>query len=240
MSMKAPTDCSARGTHANRRREAWILAHPAKAYMPAFTLIELLAVIAIIAVMAAMIFPQVSRVKAGAMEARCLGNLKQILTATVAASNDNNGNFPRYDTGESGVPWMQDFLWSYLNSSPKPSSVPIIGTVYLCPAAWNNAKQGWMRYNGGNYRYNVWFAPDKRPQYKWSEAVVLFDKQWGDWAPDTWSHFPGPNPIVNFAYADGHVASLTYKDCTKQPERLWAWGGGAEIWCPVFRNGWIQ
>ena len=208
--------------------------------MPAFTLIELLAVIAIIAVMAAMIFPQVSRVKAGAMEARCLGNLKQILTATVAASNDNNGNFPRYDTGESGVPWMQDFLWSYLNSSPKPSSVPIIGTVYQCPAAWNNAKQGWMRYNGGNYRYNVWFAPDKRPQYKWSEAVVLFDKQWGDWAPDTWSHFPGPNPIVNFAYADGHVASLTYKDCTKQPERLWAWGGGAEIWCPVFRNGWIQ
>jgi prepilin-type N-terminal cleavage/methylation domain-containing protein len=57
----------------------------------AFTLVELLVVIAIISLLAALLLPALSRAKASAKEASCLGNLSQLEAAFQMYAADNGG-----------------------------------------------------------------------------------------------------------------------------------------------------
>jgi prepilin-type N-terminal cleavage/methylation domain-containing protein/prepilin-type processing-associated H-X9-DG protein len=61
-----------------------------------FTLIELLVVIAIIAILAAILFPVFAKAREKARQTACLNNQKQIATAFLMWSQDNNEMFPDY------------------------------------------------------------------------------------------------------------------------------------------------
>ncbi len=80
-----------------------------------FTLIELLVVIAIIAILAGMLLPTLSNARKTARSAKCIGNLKQIATAALMYSGDNNDLSPmqcQYYRGRS-YNWAKGFEEEY-------------------------------------------------------------------------------------------------------------------------------
>jgi prepilin-type N-terminal cleavage/methylation domain-containing protein/prepilin-type processing-associated H-X9-DG protein len=199
-----------------------------------FTLVELLVVILIFGVLATVAMMLARSAVAKANHAKCLGNVKQLVAATVLASVDLNGRFPEME-GKSG-PWMQDVLRPYVGGgSTRPAGLSLVNSVFTCNAAQKNKQRAWMK-NGIQYRYNSFTAPGKTPLRNWSDAVVIFDKHWGDWPVSAWSHFPGANARVNIGYADGHVRAMSYDDYHK----VCSWGGSVESYCPIYQKGWRE
>jgi prepilin-type N-terminal cleavage/methylation domain-containing protein/prepilin-type processing-associated H-X9-DG protein len=76
-----------------------------------FTLIELLTSIAIIGILAAILIPVVGTVRHSARSSQSLSNLRQIGTAAVLYTTDNNGNFPLLDGQERRWPAeLEDYM----------------------------------------------------------------------------------------------------------------------------------
>ena len=80
-----------------------------------FTLIELLVVIAIIAILAAILFPVFAKAREKARQTSCLSNQKQIATAIITFTQDNNEIMP-----------VKTTVWS---------SIGLSGKVLTCPDA---------------------------------------------------------------------------------------------------------
>lgn len=127
-----------------------------------FTLIELLVVIAIVAILAALLFPILTSAKANATRTACANNIKQIVIAALAYSDDWSGRLP----GLNAFGDIQDGRFSISSRTPKPSvgrgtlwSYLKTRAIFICPVDLQHRTPADMSnaqgLGGFNYTYSV-------------------------------------------------------------------------------------
>ena len=172
-----------------------------------FTLIELLVVIAIIAILAAMLLPALSKAKDAAKGIACIGNLRQLGSATLAYTDDYKGTFPNYGTMTAGSCWDYKIA-DYLNYST--TSTTARSAIYHCPAgiinpsiALNQSRGYSMNYyvaSGNNNPSDTKIGKTRRD----GELLVLLDF----WTTTGMENFVG-----------GHLNNMEYTDLAT-PQRV--------------------
>ncbi|HTV40603.1 MAG TPA: DUF1559 domain-containing protein [Candidatus Sulfotelmatobacter sp.] len=130
----------------------------------AFTLIELLVVIAIIAILAAVLLPVLSAAQESARRTQCLNNLKQLATAWVMYSSDNNDKImpnPAQTVVQGVDTTYQNWVNGYLSwADPNPDNTNV---VYLQRAATGPYC---------NYAIGIFKCPDDK--FKCTEGGVPY------------------------------------------------------------------
>ena len=151
----------------------------------AFTLIELLAAIAVIALLAALLFPLASRMIVKSQTSKCAANLRQIYSASLLWSQENDNamllTFPTLNPTPTST-WDQalrpylgiDSTWpSAQNAGKRPPS------VFACPASKSLTTLSRLSDYGKNaFVNNPYPVPTQGPAYRWagfnSASKVIF------------------------------------------------------------------
>ncbi len=202
-----------------------------------FTLIELLTVIAIIGILASILIPTVSAVRESARNAQCMSNLRQIGMGILAATEENEGRFPRIDAEAlEEVPWndveaLMAVVEPYVDRSvgegehPDESSATHGVGVWRCPTIMAERFVQWSYYPNGD----MWIGGPEQPRSlselpaptrfpiigdRGSDNVRTGGHQdFGSWnigeqfQPATGWH---SNDRLNMAFADGSVRGYSY------------------------------
>jgi prepilin-type N-terminal cleavage/methylation domain-containing protein len=168
----------------------------------AFTLVELLVVIAIIAILVALLLPVISRARLKALQAKCLGNLRQLALASATYISDTGRPVGRENPAFPDARWMGTLIDYYKSRD-----------LLVCPAApfrkltppqngQGTADTAWVRWTSdsktnfyGSFGYNGWFYDvQKRKDFQFfinkeasvespAQTPVFMDANWIDMFP---------------------------------------------------------
>jgi len=207
-----------------------LFSHRPRRIHSAFTVIELLVVIGVIAILLILTFPVLEKVNASRMNAGCVSNLRQLLTATSFYLGDHEMTYPKHynDALASGDRVKQWFL-PLIGYPNAPYQIAPYATTYVqhggygvkkapffCmknPSFKTSGQQAWT-----NYAMNLRLL-GKRAATLSSSKVLFFDANYSN-APALryvtngpgsaeWSRYiPVHGRFSNFAFTDGHVEAI--------------------------------
>jgi prepilin-type N-terminal cleavage/methylation domain-containing protein/prepilin-type processing-associated H-X9-DG protein len=178
----------------------------------AFTLIELLVVIAIIGILAALLLPVLSKAKSRAQGAACLSQGKQMMTAMLLYTTENNDFFPpnpddgntnvgyNWCPGSAGIGGPQEFNPDVLEDPTRSLLIGYLGgnvNVFRCPA-----DQRMGLYQGTKPAFIGQIVPAART-FSMSQAVGTIDPGYDATGPGPGAtHYGIPNLPVNGPWLD--------------------------------------
>lgn len=178
-----------------------------------FTLVEVLAVIAILAVVAAMLLPVLYRAKQKAQGAACMGNLQQMMTATILYAGDNHDFYPpnpddgntlpgyNWVSGNAGIGDPQEFDPDVIKDPNRSLLISYLHgevTIFHCPA---DRRQG--VYQGSDPALAGQTVPAART-YSMNQAVGTIDPGFDATGPGSkGTHSGAPNLPVNGPHLNG-------------------------------------
>jgi prepilin-type N-terminal cleavage/methylation domain-containing protein/prepilin-type processing-associated H-X9-DG protein len=180
----------------------------AKSFGRAFTLIELLVVIAIIAILAALLLPVLSKAKGRAQGAACLNQGRQMMTAMLLYTTENNEFFPpnpddgntnvgyNWCPGSAGIGGPQEFDPDVLEDPNRSLLIGYLGgnvSVFRCPA---DRRMG--PYQGTKPAFIGQIVPAART-FSMSQAVGTIDPGYDatEFSGSGYVHYGIPNLSVN-------------------------------------------
>jgi prepilin-type N-terminal cleavage/methylation domain-containing protein/prepilin-type processing-associated H-X9-DG protein len=188
----------------------------------AFTLIELLVVIAIIGILAALLLPVLSKAKSRAQGAACLSQGKQMMTAMLLYTTENNDFFPpnpddgntnvgyNWCPGSAGIGGPQEFNPDVLEDPTRSLLIGYLGgnvNVFRCPA-----DQRMGLYQGTKPAFIDQIVPAART-FSMSQAVGTIDPGYDANGPGPGAtHYGIPNLPVNGPWLDSPNSFPHHRD----------------------------
>lgn len=201
----------------------------------AFTLVELLVVIGIIALLIGLLFPVLTSVRRLAVRTACLSQMRQIGTAMILYTQQNQGLLPRSSHSAIALhcpPWGRSLMplmgyGDYISPGGGPRWKALFETgLYRCPAddrqgqnLWSYGKNVYFELSAAETGGKTWWKITQVPQP--SRTIIFCELRTTPGADHVMANYwpMGAEPEVdtrrhgdaeNYLFVDGHAEAMGF------------------------------